>query len=134
MPLTLTRRFVFSAAHRLESPALDAAAQAACFGPCVRTHGHNYRFEVAVSGEADPRTGFFANVMELDAVVRRMLIDRWDHSLLNDHPEFAGAVVTMETIAGTAWRQLEPALRARGLRLARILVAETDEHWVELTP
>ena len=71
--------------------------------------------------------------MELDAIVRRELVDAWDHRLLNDCAEFAGLVVTMETIASVAWAQINAPLQAAGMTLARILVAETDEHWVELT-
>ena len=56
MPLTpmllLTRRFSFSAAHRLHSPALDAAGNACAYGLCENIHGHNYRMEVTVSGDS----------------------------------------------------------------------------------
>ena len=39
--------FTFAAAHRL--PRYN--------GKCFNLHGHNYRFQVAVRGEADPYSG-----------------------------------------------------------------------------
>ncbi len=131
--MLLTRRFAFSAAHRLASDQLDPAAQADCYGPCTRIHGHNYRLEVAVRGQSDPRTGFFANVMTLDRIVRTRIVDACDHQTLNDLPLFAGRIVTMETIAEVVWRTVQEPLAEAGMTLASVLVAETDEHWVTLT-
>lgn len=130
--LTLTRRFAFSASHRLVSERLDAAGNERSFGPCQRVHGHNYRLEVSVAGQPDPATGFFCNVLELERAVRQAVIDPCDHRMLNEVPLFAGTVPTMETVAQVFWRELQPALAARGMRLAGLLVAETDDHWVRI--
>jgi 6-pyruvoyltetrahydropterin/6-carboxytetrahydropterin synthase len=133
MPMTLTRRFIFSAAHKLASPALDAASSAACYGPCERIHGHNYRMEVTVRGTVDPTTGFFGNVMELDRIVRALVVDRCDHRTLNDVDLFQGVIVTMENIAQVTWNAVEKPLAGIGMELTEVLVAETEEHWVRLT-
>jgi len=130
--LTLTRRFIFSASHRLVSERLDAAANAGTFGACQRIHGHNFRLEVSVASEPDPATGFFCNVLELERTVRELVVAPCDHQLLNDLPMFAGLVPTMETVAQVFWRLLQPALAQRGMRLAGLRFAETDEHWVEI--
>lgn len=130
--LTLTRRFVFSASHRLVSERLDGAANAATYGACQRIHGHNVRLEVSVAGTPEAATGFFCNVLELDRLVRATVVEPCDHQLLNDLPCFAGRVPTMEVMAQVFWAQLAPALAGRGMRLVGLLVAETDEHWVRL--
>jgi 6-pyruvoyltetrahydropterin/6-carboxytetrahydropterin synthase len=130
--LQLTRRFAFSAAHRLHSPALDARGNACAYGLCENIHGHNYRLEVTVSGEADANTGFFCNVLDLSKLVHELIVDPCEHRLLNDLPLFAGVIVTMEGIAGTIFTVLEPALAAKGMRLVEVLVGETDEHWVRV--
>lgn len=130
--LTLTRRFVFSASHRLVSERLDAAGNCAAFGACQRLHGHNFRLEVSVAGVPDPATGFFGNVLELERTVREVAVSPCDHQLLNDLPMFAGLVPTMETAAQVFWKLLQPALAARGMRLVGLCFAETDEHWVRL--
>jgi len=130
--LLLTRRFAFSASHRLISPLLDAGANAATFGACQRVHGHNYRLEVTVGGEQDPRTGFFCNVLDLERTVRALAVEPCDHQLLNDLPDFAGLVPTMEVVGQVFWKRLQPALAAQGIRLVELLFAETDEHWVRV--
>jgi 6-pyruvoyltetrahydropterin/6-carboxytetrahydropterin synthase len=130
--MLLTRRFAFSASHRLHSDALDAAANTCTYGPCERIHGHNYRLEVTVSGEVDPATGFFCNVMELAALVRERITDPCEHQFLNELPLFQGVIPTMENIAARVWREIEAPLAARGMRLVEVLVGETDEHWARL--
>lgn len=128
----LTRRFVFSASHRLNSTALDAKANACTYGLCENIHGHNYRLEVTVRGAINPETGFFCNVMDLTAVVKRLVVDPCEHQYLNDLPLFKDVVTTMENIASRIWGAIEPELKARGMTLSEVLVAETDEHWVRI--
>jgi 6-pyruvoyltetrahydropterin/6-carboxytetrahydropterin synthase len=130
--LYLTRRFSFSASHRLHSATMDAAANTCAYGLCENIHGHNYRLEVTVCGEPDPHTGFFCNVMELAALVKRLVADPCEHQYLNDLPLFQGVVTTMENIAGRIWTALESELASKGMTLVEILVGETDEHWVRL--
>ena len=130
--LTLTRRFTFSASHRLVSDRMDASANASAFGACQRTHGHNFRLEVSVSGEPDPATGFFCNVLDLERTVRDLVIAPCDHQHLNDLDLFRGLVPTMETVAQVFWKVLQPALAGRGMRLVGLCFAETDEHWVRI--
>jgi 6-pyruvoyltetrahydropterin/6-carboxytetrahydropterin synthase len=130
--LTLTRRFGFSSSHRLHSDALSKTENACSYGICENIHGHNYRLEVTVGGDADPKTGFFCNVMELHAIVHELVVKPSDHQFLNDVPLFKGAITTMEGLSGRIWEALRAPLAAKGMRLIEILVAETDEHWVRL--
>lgn len=130
--ISLTRRFAFSASHRLHSTALDAPANACTYGLCENIHGHNYRLEVTVRGAVDPKTGFFCNVMELAALVNRLVVEPCDHRYLNDLPLFQGVVTTMENLATRIWGAIEPGLKEKGMTLTAVLLAETDEHWVKL--
>jgi 6-pyruvoyltetrahydropterin/6-carboxytetrahydropterin synthase len=130
--MLLTRRFGFSASHRLHSERLDASANACTYGLCENIHGHNYRLEVTVRGIVDPATGFFCNVMELTAIVQRLVVDRCEHRYLNDLPLFAGVVTTMENLASRIWQEIAPVLGQQGMTLVEVLLAETDEHWVRL--
>ena len=128
----LTRRFRFSASHSLQSPALAEAEAEACYGPCRNVHGHNYLLEVTVRGEPDPRTGFFANVMDLKKLVGEQVADPCEHQYLNDLPLFAGAATTMENLASRIWQELVGPLSERGMELYEILVAETEDNIVRL--
>ncbi len=130
--ITLTRRFQFSASHRLHSSQLDGEGNRCTYGLCENIHGHNYRLEVSVTGTVDTRTGFFCNVMELAEAVQRLVVGPCDHQYLNDLALFTGVVTTMENLAARIWQALAPALQERGMRLSELLLAETDEHWVRL--
>jgi 6-pyruvoyltetrahydropterin/6-carboxytetrahydropterin synthase len=130
--LYLTRRFSFSAAHRLHSPRLTPAENADAFGACTSVHGHNYRLEVTVRGEPDPKTGFFCNVLTFAALVNKLVVEPSDHRLLNEVPLFVDAHTTMEGLSQRIWQVLEPELRREGMTLSEVLLAETDEHWVRV--
>jgi len=128
----LTRRFAFSASHRLHSDALDAAQNARCYGLCENIHGHNYRLEVAVRGSVDPRTGFFCNVLEMTDLVQKLVVDPCEHQYLNDLPLFKGLIVTMENLAHRMWQTIEQPLAARGMDLVELQLGEIEQHWVTL--
>ena len=128
----LTRRFAFSASHCLVSPALNSGEAEQCYGICRNLHGHNYRLEVTVRGEPDPRTGFFGNVMDLKALVDDRIVDQVEHQNLNESPVFSGVITTMEGIASRIWELLEGELTKQGMALYEVLVAETDDNVVRL--
>lgn len=132
MQTLLTRRFAFSASHRLHSEALDAAQNTRCYGLCENIHGHNYRLEVTVRGTVDPKTGFFCNVLEMYDIVQKAVVDPCEHQYLNDVPLFKGLIVTMENLAARMWREIEPLLAAKGMELIEMELGETEMHWVTL--
>jgi 6-pyruvoyltetrahydropterin/6-carboxytetrahydropterin synthase len=72
MKAYLTRRYMFSASHRLHSDSMSEAENAATYGKCNNPygHGHNYTLEVTVSGPVDESTGMICNLMDLDAFVQ----------------------------------------------------------------
>ncbi len=126
----LTRRYHFSAGHRLESAALSPEDNARVYGQCYRPHGHNYDVEVTVAGAIDPATGMAADLGELDAVVERVLLDRVDHyDLSSAVPALAGVITTGENLARAFWDWLAPALPPGSLR--RVAVVETANNTFE---
>lgn len=101
MKAHLTRRYKFSASHRLHSDAMSDAENAATYGKCNNPygHGHNYALEVTVSGQVDEGTGMVCNLMDLDGFVQREILERFDVQNLNTLPEFARAVPTTENLS-----------------------------------
>ena len=95
-------------------------------------HGHNYRLEVTVRGEPDPKTGFFGNVMDLKSLVDDMVVNPAEHQYLNSLALFDGVITTMEGLATRIWSVLEGPLTERGMELHEILLAETDDNIVRL--
>jgi len=101
MKVHLTRRYRFSASHRLHSDGMSAEENQRVYGKCNNPygHGHNYALEVTVSGRVDAATGMVCNLADLDGFVEGELLERLDHQNLNTLPEFAGKVPTTENLA-----------------------------------
>jgi 6-pyruvoyltetrahydropterin/6-carboxytetrahydropterin synthase len=100
MKAYLTRRYRFSASHRLHSEEMSEEENASTYGKCNNPygHGHNYALEVTVSGPVDEATGMVCNLMDLDGFVHREIVERFDVQNLNTLPEFAQTVPTTENL------------------------------------
>jgi 6-pyruvoyltetrahydropterin/6-carboxytetrahydropterin synthase len=100
MKAYLTRRYLFSASHRLHNDEFSTEKNRAIYGKCNNPygHGHNYHVEVTVSAQVDQRTGMVCNLLDLDESVQRHILDRYDHQNLNTLPEFASQVPTTENL------------------------------------
>ncbi|NIK80445.1 6-pyruvoyltetrahydropterin/6-carboxytetrahydropterin synthase [Paenibacillus castaneae] len=70
----LNKDFQFAAAHYV--PAEEA-------GKCRELHGHTYYANVTVAGDTLDSAGFLVNF----AIIKRLIHDRFDHSVLNDDKE-----------------------------------------------
>jgi len=101
MKAHLTRRYMFSASHRLHSDEMSAAENRDTYGKCNNPygHGHNYMVEITVSGQVDPATGMVCNLVDLDGFMGREVLNRYDHQNLNTLPEFASKVPTTENLS-----------------------------------
>jgi 6-pyruvoyltetrahydropterin/6-carboxytetrahydropterin synthase len=131
----LTRRYPFSASHRLHTNRLSAEENARLFGKCNYPygHGHNYCLEITVAGEPDPRTGLVMAPAALDALVSRSVLSRIDHANLNtDVPEFAATVPTTENLGIQIGRWLEENWESASARIARIRLQETGANTIEI--
>lgn len=100
MKAHLSRRYLFSASHRLNSPEMSAAENRATYGKCNNPHGHghNYTLEVTVSGPVAADTGMVCNLVDLDACVEREVLSRYNLENLNILEEFAVTVPTTENL------------------------------------
>ena len=139
MPL-LTKRYPFSASHRLHSKELSAEENVRLFGKCNNPHGHghNYTLEVSVSGPVDPSSGMVISRSKLDQFVERHVLSEIDHADLNrDVEELRDRVPTTENLALLIGRRLGQAWRrefgAAGPRVARVRVEETPRNSFEVT-
>ncbi|MFL6436642.1 MAG: 6-carboxytetrahydropterin synthase [Terriglobales bacterium] len=101
MKAHLTRRYKFSASHRLHSPQFSAERNLELYGKCNNPHGHghNYKVEVTVSGHPDPETGMVCNLADLDGFVQRVVMPRFEFSNLNELDAFRNVVPTTENLS-----------------------------------
>ena len=128
---TITRRYRFCAAHRLHTDQLSAEENWATFGKCNNPngHGHNYVVFVSVKGDIDPVTHQVLDVSRLDAVVERIVVQRFDHQDLNLDPEFATQTTTGENLVLLIWDLLVDQLPAG--QLVKVGVIETRDNYFE---
>jgi 6-pyruvoyltetrahydropterin/6-carboxytetrahydropterin synthase len=118
----LTRRYIFSASHRLHSERLSDEQNRVTYGKCNNPygHGHNYALEVTVSGQVDPKTGMVCNLSELDRSVQEDVLAKFDHENLNARQEFAGIVPTTENLSELVFNILKQSFKAAHLEKVRI--------------
>jgi len=122
MKAHLTRRYMFSASHRLHSDEMSPAENWATYGKCNNPygHGHNYSIEITVSGQVDPQTGMVCNLIDLDGFVQEQLLQRFDHQNLNLLQEFAGAVPTTENLCISIYQIVKRGFHKAHLEKVRI--------------
>jgi 6-pyruvoyltetrahydropterin/6-carboxytetrahydropterin synthase len=122
MKAHLTRRYLFSASHRLHNDEFSPGQNRAIYGKCNNPHGHghNYHVEVTVSGQVDQETGMVCNLVDLDSFVHREILDRYDHQNLNMLPEFAKVVPTTENLCTQVYDILRRGFRHAHLEKVRI--------------
>ncbi len=130
--MDLTIESAFDAAHRILGHT----------GKCAYLHGHAYRIEVTVSAPALDRLGMVIDFDDLRAIVKKAIVDRWDHATLlwNEDPlvtaissvqaEAPEKVVrfegnpTAELLTREAWESLSRTLPP-GLTLERVIIRES---------
>ena len=138
--MRVTSRFTFDAAHRILGHP----------GKCAYLHGHTYHLEVTVAAAQLDRLGMVIDFDDLKALVRKAVLDRWDHAtLLSEQDPLVSAISsvqaeapekvvsfannpTAEVLTREAWEAITPAL-PRGLRLLRVKIEETPACSSELT-
>ena len=96
----LSRRYLFSASHRLHNPEMSTEENRATYGKCNNPHGHghNYILEVTVSGPVDQSTGMICNLVDLDQCVESEVLSRYQLENLNTLEEFLKTVPTTENL------------------------------------
>jgi 6-pyruvoyltetrahydropterin/6-carboxytetrahydropterin synthase len=127
MKAHLSRRYHFSASHRLHTDSFDATKNAAVYGKCNNPHGHghNYTVQVTLSGQIDPATGMVCNLAELDAFAQTNLVERFDHTNLNMLDCFRDTVSTTENLSREIHRIFQ---RFTSAHLERVHVEETTNN------
>jgi 6-pyruvoyltetrahydropterin/6-carboxytetrahydropterin synthase len=122
MKAYLSRRYLFSASHRLHSDRMSAEENRTTYGKCNNPHGHghNYTMEITVSGPVDQRTGMVCNLVDLDGFVERELLARYDRENLNVLPEFVATVPTTENLCVELFEKVQRGFHHAHLERVRL--------------
>ena len=123
----LSRRYHFSASHRLDAAVYSAEQNRAVFGKCNNPHGHghNYTVQITVSGVVHAETGMVCNLADLDTFARVHMLNQFDHMNLNTLDCFQDSVSTTENLSKEIYRIFEEFHAAR---LERVHVEETSNN------
>ena len=132
MRVSVFRKEHFNAAHQLLNKNWSDEKNQAIFGKCFNPnfHGHNYDLIVKVTGEIDPDTGYVMDMKVLSDLIKKEILDRFDHKNLNlDTEEFANLNPTAENIVVVIYKILRQKID-RALDL-KIKLYETERNYVE---
>jgi 6-pyruvoyltetrahydropterin/6-carboxytetrahydropterin synthase len=130
--VSVFRKEHFNAAHRLYNAAWDNATNEKVFGKCAlpNYHGHNYEMEVKITGEPDKDTGYVIDLKSLSELIRREVVEKFDHKNLNlDTKEFREVNPTAENIVIVIYQLLRPHIDKKFDLQVRLY--ETPRNFVE---
>ena len=122
MKTRVCKVFHFDAAHRL--PNYE--------GRCAALHGHRWTLEVEVSSDRPIQSGSEAGMVvdfaKLKKEVNESIIDRLDHSYLNDVVENP----TCENLLELIWNVLRGEIEKSPGSLERLRLYETPDSFAEM--
>lgn len=101
-------------------------------GQCQHVHGHTYYVNVTIGGDELNELGFLIDFKILKELVHK----RYDHTLLNDHPEFKENFPTTERVAEQIWKTIQQQLQKEQNKpnCLQVVVRETPTSYVVYRP
>jgi len=138
--IRVTRKYRFSASHRLHTTVLSDAENAALYGKCNNPygHGHDYEIEVSARGPLQPGSGRVIDPTALDRLVEAYVLRAFDHKYLNtDSAAFQHLVPTTENLALEIYARLRAgwnsAFPGPWPVLDKVRIAETPRNIFEVS-
>lgn len=102
--IRITKYFRFETAHVLKN--YD--------GPCKNIHGHSYKLAVTIRGiplleTGHPKSGMVMDFNDINKLVKSLIIDEFDHSLILNANDFKGSEDSVRQItAKINWVSYQP--------------------------
>jgi 6-pyruvoyltetrahydropterin/6-carboxytetrahydropterin synthase len=106
----------FSAAHQLKLVAKK----------CENLHGHNWKVEVCVAGEKLNNAGVLVDFGEIKSHISK-IIDKLDHTFLNDLDCFHQENPSSENIAKYISEELQGAINDPSIQVSRVTAWESED-------
>ena len=102
-------------------------------GKCEEMHGHRYRVVVKIKADKLDDIGLAYDFSDLKRHLKD-IIDRFDHTCLNDVPPFDKINPSSENIAATIYGELREKLSGDPVTLTSVEAWETPHQGVVYTP
>ncbi len=106
----------FAAAHQLKMVAKQ----------CENLHGHNWKIEVCLKGDALNNAGVLIDFGEIKQHVGK-IIKSLDHKFLNELPFFNNGNPSSENVAQYIAKELQKVIKESSVRVARVCAWESDD-------
>ena len=106
----------FAAAHQLKMVAKK----------CENLHGHNWKVEVCLTGEALNEAGVLMDFGEIKAHVKAIM-DTLDHKFLNELDYFNNDTPSSENIARYVAETLKAAIDTPSVNVSHVTVWESED-------
>jgi len=115
--MIIAKHFEFEAAHQLMGEE---------YGKCNCLHGHTYKLTIGIEGQVNA-SGWVMNFKDLKQIVNEQVIEKLDHSNLND----ILTPSTAENLVGWIYKQINPlVLYPNKVKFIRLY--ETSDSYAEM--
>ncbi len=100
-------------------------------GACQNLHGHSYKLEITIESERLNSLGMVVDFKKIKEFMQN-IIDRYDHSCLNEFYEYKENNPTAENMAREIYEELKRYIYVE-LHLVSVKVWETRDSYAEYT-
>jgi 6-pyruvoyltetrahydropterin/6-carboxytetrahydropterin synthase len=107
--ISVTRKYCFSASHRLHVEGMSEAENDRIFGKCNNPHGHGHNYEIFVTarGPVDSETGLAVDTGKLDRLIEKHVLAEFHLKNMNaDIAAFERTVPTTENVGVVIGRMI----------------------------
>ncbi|MFA7671798.1 MAG: 6-carboxytetrahydropterin synthase QueD [Sphaerochaetaceae bacterium] len=121
--IEVVKEFTFDAAHKLPNHP----------GKCRQIHGHTYRLQVGFKGPVNFETGMVVDFADIKKVIRKSIVDKLDHVLLNEisYDLFPNHTPTAENMVEWMVQVIQSASTPDAAKLSFIRLYETPTSYAE---
>lgn len=102
-------------------------------GKCEALHGHRFKVVAKIEASGLNDIGLAYDFVELKARLAE-IVERFDHTNLNDIPPFDKINPSSENIASTVYKKLKSRLAGEKVSLAAVEVWESPQTGVSYSP
>jgi len=98
-------------------------------GKCENFHGHNWKIRLEVTRDCVDEIGLAVDFAELKKILNSVL-EKYDHVMLNELPEFSQTNPTSENLARIVFQQCKEALADFQIKMKAVTVWESSKAFV----
>ena len=107
----ITKQYKFCAAHKYWNNDWSAEKNKQIFDDDIKIHGHNYDLYVTIKGPINRDSGFIVNLLDLNQLVKKEVINELDHSMIHEHPWFLNKQPSTENLVMFIWEKISTKIQ-----------------------